>query len=163
MALEWPPMETSAPEYNGRTRVSAYGLCVGPRGALLVRMGDGRFEGEWTVPGGQLEWGEHPEDAVRRELMEETGLTGEVGPLLGVFSHAFQRTPERPFDPVHVVGLFYAVTKVRGELQDEPGTPHHTQWVPLAELRARTLSAILGGAIDLLESGRVVTADESTG
>ena len=146
---------------NPRTRLSAYGLCVGPRGALLVRMGNGRFEGEWTVPGGQLDWGEHPEDAVRREVFEETGLTADVGPLLGVFSHAFMRSDERPFDSVHVVGLFYAVTRVEGQLRDEPGTDHHVEWVHVGQLRDRMLSAILAGAVEFLEAAGVRTDDHS--
>ncbi len=124
-------------------------------------MGEGYFEGEWTVPGGQLEWGEHPEDAVRREMFEETGLTAEVGPLLGVFSHGFLRSEERPRDSVHVIGLYYAVTRVEGVLRAEPGTTDYAEWVPLAELRERTFSAILGGAAELIEAGVVETEDRS--
>ncbi len=146
---------------NPTVRVSAYGLCVGPRGALLVRMGAGRFEGEWTVPGGQVEWGEHPEDAVRREVFEETGLTAEVGPLLGVFSRGFVRSEERPFDSVHVVGLYYGVTRVEGVLRDEPGTDHRAAWVPIGEFRDRVFSAILEGAGELLEAGGILTDDRS--
>ena len=144
-----------------RTRNSAYGLCVGKRGVLLVRMGEGIFAGEWTVPGGQLEWGEHPADAVRREMFEETGLTAEVGPLLGVFSHAFRRTEERPYDSVHVIGLYYAVTRVEGRLRAEPGTQHHAEWTPLAAIRERQLSAILEFAAGIIESGVVETDDRS--
>ena len=145
-----------------RTRISAYGLCVGHRGALLIRMGAGRFEGEWTVPGGRLEWGEHPEDAVCREVFEETGLRAEVGALLGVFSRAFHRTPERPFDPVHVVGLYYAVTRLDGVLRSEPGTDHHARWVPLESLSGLKFSAILEGAAGLLEAYALRTDDRST-
>jgi 8-oxo-dGTP diphosphatase len=149
------------PADNPRTRNSAYGLCIGPRGVLLVRMGEGIFEGEWTVPGGQLLWGEHPEDAVRREVFEETGLVAEVGPLLGVFSHGFLRSEERPYDSVHVIGLYYAVTRLEGVLCDEPGTGHHAEWVPLAALRERRLSAILEGAAPFLESSTFQTQDQS--
>jgi ADP-ribose pyrophosphatase YjhB (NUDIX family) len=124
-------------------------------------MGEGMFEGEWTVPGGQLNWGEHPEDAVRREMLEETGLTAEVGPLLGVFSHAFLRSEERPWDSVHVLGLFYAITRLEGTLRPEPGTGHHVEWIPLADLRHRQLSAILEGALPLLEAAGFETADRS--
>jgi 8-oxo-dGTP diphosphatase len=35
--------------------------------------------GLWVAPGGKLEAGESPQDAARREMLEETGLT--VGPL----------------------------------------------------------------------------------
>lgn len=154
-------MTTVDPHETSQTRVSAYGLCVGPRGALLVRMGAGRFEGEWTVPGGGLDWGEHPEDAVRREVFEETGLAAEVGPLLGVFSQPFHRSEDRPFPPVHVVGLYYAVTRVEGLLRDEPGTDHRAAWVPMHEVRGLHFSAILEGAAEFLEAGGIRTDDRS--
>jgi ADP-ribose pyrophosphatase YjhB (NUDIX family) len=46
---------------------------------LLVRLARDPYGGTWDLPGGFLEEAEHPLDALRRELLEETGL--EVDPL----------------------------------------------------------------------------------
>ncbi len=46
---------------------------------LLVRRGSAPALGQWSLPGGAQELGETVEEAARRELREETGLT--VGPL----------------------------------------------------------------------------------
>ena len=46
---------------------------------LLVRRGKPPNIGSWTLPGGAQEVGETTEEAARRELMEETGIT--AGPL----------------------------------------------------------------------------------
>ncbi|MEU6728683.1 NUDIX domain-containing protein [Nonomuraea wenchangensis] len=51
---------------------------------LLVQRGRPPGAGLWSVPGGRLEPGEDDEAGVRREVLEETGLRVEVGPLAGV-------------------------------------------------------------------------------
>jgi 8-oxo-dGTP diphosphatase len=47
---------------------------------------DHRTAGAWTLPGGGIEFGEHPEAAALRELHEETGLRGRIVELLAVDS-----------------------------------------------------------------------------
>jgi ADP-ribose pyrophosphatase YjhB (NUDIX family) len=59
---------------------TACAICVDERGrVLLARRAKEPFKGYWDLPGGFLEEGEHPLDALRRELREETTL--EVEPL----------------------------------------------------------------------------------
>ena len=53
--------------------------------ALLIRRGKPPFKGRWSIPGGKIEFGERAEDAVAREVMEETGVSIRIGGLIGVF------------------------------------------------------------------------------
>jgi mutator protein MutT len=51
---------------------------------LVIRRGRAPGRGTWTLPGGKVEPGESPTDAVVREVREETGLAVEVAELLTV-------------------------------------------------------------------------------
>jgi ADP-ribose pyrophosphatase YjhB (NUDIX family) len=63
--------------------------CVGavvhdPDGRLLlIRRGHPPHAGRWSLPGGRVETGESPEQAVEREVREETGLEVRAGALVG--------------------------------------------------------------------------------
>ncbi len=62
-------------------------------GAGIVLNGDGEllmvktWRGGWVFPGGQVEVGENVVDAVKREILEETGIDAEVGELFCVSSN----------------------------------------------------------------------------
>jgi 8-oxo-dGTP diphosphatase len=53
-----------------------FSLTGGKTQVLLVNRGKEPYKGKWAVPGGFIEIDEELEDAVARELKEETGLTG---------------------------------------------------------------------------------------
>ena len=75
---------------------------------LLVERGHPPGEGLWSIPGGRLERGETLAAGVARELVEETGLVVEVGPLVEVV--------ERIADDHHFVILDYLARVVGGAL-----------------------------------------------
>jgi ADP-ribose pyrophosphatase YjhB (NUDIX family) len=56
---------------------------------MVTRRAHEPFAGWLDLPGGFIEPNEHPQDAVRRELLEETGLAVEVGPLAGIFTDVY--------------------------------------------------------------------------
>lgn len=63
-------------------------LCVGAvviddDRLLLIRRGFGPAAGEWSFPGGRVEFGETMVEAVVREVKEETGLDVAVGDYIG--------------------------------------------------------------------------------
>ena len=70
------------------TRVAAYGILKQDAKILLCRISDRvpHSVGKWTLPGGGIEFGESPEQAMIREVREETGLCATPVDVAGVDS-----------------------------------------------------------------------------
>ncbi len=106
-----------------RTRLGAYAVSFDGDGrVLLCRLSADEVEaGAWTLPGGGVEFGEHPDTAVLRELEEEAGLLGRIDEVLGIFSRVYPRSRAAAGADLHFIGFLYRVTAVGGELRDEVG------------------------------------------
>jgi len=74
-----------------RPEVAVGAVCVRDGRLLIVRRGRGVAVGRWSLPGGRVEPGETLEAAVRRELLEETGLDVTVGALCGIAERISER------------------------------------------------------------------------
>lgn len=115
-------------------RVSAYGLARDGDAVLLVQVGRSAHGdlGKWMPPGGGIEHGEDPAEAVVREFAEETGYQVRVDGLLEVGSDYRQLPGGIDF---HGIFILYSVTVVGGELRPEPdGTMVDPTWVSAAGL-----------------------------
>jgi 8-oxo-dGTP diphosphatase len=53
---------------------------------LLIKRKNDPFKGKWALPGGFVEYNERVEQAVIREVFEETGLKTEIIELVGIYS-----------------------------------------------------------------------------
>lgn len=129
-------------------RVAAYAVVERRGKLLLTHWRRGHLHG-WTLPGGGLESGEDPRDAVVREVLEETGLEARVGKLLGVDSRVMVRdeVPDGVEPELHTIRIVYRASVKEGQLQHEiDGSSDEARWVPLREIRSlRTLSLVQTG------------------
>ncbi|NMO57028.1 NUDIX domain-containing protein [Actinoplanes sp. TBRC 11911] len=140
-------------------RVGAYGVSRDPSGwILLARNSDAsEFPGLWTLPGGGVEQGEHPDDAVIREFGEETGLEVGITGLRDVTADV-EVLPNGNLE--HTDRIIYDVLPVGGSLRAEVGgTTDLVEWVAPDALEALPLmpftARVLGMPVPALPAYQV--------
>lgn len=79
-------MASSGARYRQGYSIGAGALVLAGEKVLLVRLAYGVHKGQWAIPGGYVEAGETVDVAVRREVLEETGVDAQVEGLVGVRS-----------------------------------------------------------------------------
>jgi mutator protein MutT len=118
-----------------RQRIAAYGLCLNDEGHILLARAAPSLtlRGRWFLPGGGVDHGEAPAEALRREMQEEAGLTVVVGPLLDVVSDV-RTLPDGT--SLHTVRVIYRIDQWSGTLRaEEGGTTDAVQWFSKKELK----------------------------
>lgn len=100
-------------------------------GKILVgqRPENNTLAGQWEFPGGKIELGEIPEDALARELREELGIEATVGELKLACTHEY--------GDIGILILFYEILYWKGE----PKAKHHMmlEWIHPEELSHRKI------------------------
>ena len=132
--LELPP----GAEPEVRQRVAAYAVVLSERGLLATEYSDRTaVPGRWGMPGGGIDDGEQPADAVLREVGEETDQTVVLDELVSVqTSHWVGRSPRGTLEDFQAVRLVYRATcpePREPRVLDVGGTTESARWVPLAE------------------------------
>ncbi|PLC67748.1 DNA mismatch repair protein MutT [Vulcanisaeta sp. EB80] len=100
-------------EYPRYPLVGVGAIVIKDNKILLVRRGAEPNRGKWSIPGGMVEAGEDPKDAVLRELMEETGIVGRVLGLFGIYQYVELDTKGRV--KYHFLLMDYLVDPISGE------------------------------------------------
>jgi len=103
-------------------RVAAYNVCVDDASRLLMCRLSNITErpGAWTLPGGGINFGEHPEVGALRELLEETGYVGQIIELLAVDSIRREVRAADGLDAdYHSVRIVYRTELTGGALRHE--------------------------------------------
>ena len=87
--------------------------------------------GMWCVPGGAIELGETLEEALRREVKEETSLDIFNQRLFDVRANVHMVYPNQ--DEVYYTDVVYVITEFEGEMKPDAESKE-LRWVPLDEL-----------------------------
>jgi 8-oxo-dGTP pyrophosphatase MutT (NUDIX family) len=155
-------MVDAAPPHH--QRVAAYAVLTRPGepGEILLTQMSARtrIEGMWTLPGGGLDHGEDPRDALRREVYEETGLAVVPGRVLDVHStHFVGPRADGVVEDYHGLHLIFAAEVEPDSLAVEPhvveqeSSTERAAWLPVTAARGLRLLGAARHALDLVTNG----------
>ena len=108
-------MQGDRRQYPERPVVGVGAVIVDEGQVVLIRRRFEPLKGHWSLPGGMVEVGEALETALTREMLEETGLEVEVGPVIEVFDRITR--DEQGDVRYHFVLVDYLCWPVGGELR----------------------------------------------
>lgn len=112
-------------------------VCFKGEDVLLIRRGTPPLAGDWSLPGGRIEFGERTEAAALRELKEETGITARIAALVDVVDAIFTSRSSGAVTR-HYVLFDYAAVWVSGE-PVAGDDADHAEWISPAHLAALPL------------------------
>lgn len=141
---------------GGIGRAAVSGVAADGAGRVLCVLRDREpFAGRWSLPGGRVEAGEDPADAVVRELAEETGLDVVAGDVVG------RRDVPDP-RPGHGAGFALEVRAVvvRGGTLRPGDDAGEVRWLTRQEVRGLPTTPGLVGILDACEAFRRRSEDE---
>jgi len=106
--------------------ISVDALIIKDEQILLIKRGIEPYKGTWATPGGYIGWDESAEDAVVREVKEETGLTVQKVQFFNVYS-----SPNR--HPKQVITLAYII-EVEDGVEKNGDDAEEAKWFSLYDL-----------------------------
>jgi 8-oxo-dGTP diphosphatase len=124
-------------EYPERPVVGVGAIILDGGKILLEKRKSTPGEGKWAVPGGLIELGETVEQAVIREVKEETGLDVASPRLVDVVDYI--SLDEKGAVKYHFIILDYLVTVKGGELKAASDAAE-LRWVPISEVERYDLT-----------------------
>lgn len=138
---------------TNHTHIGVYAVVIRNNSILLISKARGPYTGKYDLPGGSIEFGESPDDALRREVAEETGLRCVSCQLITTLSH-IEKYCDNAGEPVtlHHIGIIYHATvdedeviNTGGDNQDSLGAAWHSLTdIDISQLSPFARAAVAG-------------------
>jgi len=126
------------------TRVGVYAVMMKGNDMLLIRQKQGPYGGKFDFPGGGIEFGESPEQALRRELAEEVAMEFDSFRLIDNLTTIVDVSGTSSATPysLYQIGMIYRVEGYRFSNSQKHGELEHF-WVDLNQLSELECSKLL--------------------
>lgn len=126
------------------TRIGVYGVAFDAKKILLIQQKRGPFAGRFDFPGGGIEFGETPEDALRREFAEEIACDFDSTTLLDNLTGTTDvpKSAEKDSFIFYQIGLIYEISGLR-PLKDVQSSELQYIWIDPEALLQENCSSLL--------------------
>ena len=145
------------------THLGVYGIVMHSNKLLLIKKVQGPYTGLFDLPGGGIEFGETPEQALVREMLEETGLnitkcnpsfSDSILTFCDSICVKYSKDPDQPIRELHHIAIFYEITL--SELMEVKSEPDGLDsggalWFDLEQDDKEKLSPLVKLALKRLE------------
>jgi ADP-ribose pyrophosphatase YjhB (NUDIX family) len=122
---EWRSVRSDAAIDNTNYGQAVAGIVVKDNKVLLVRHTYGAGRGKLIIPGGYVNHGESPQEALKRELLEETGISANPGDIVGVRFN------------VHDWYIAFRADYIGGTARSDGNENSEAVWIGIEEIAAR--------------------------
>lgn len=126
------------------SRYGAYGILCNNSQIFLTLKISGPYKGKWDLPGGKIEFGETPEEALKREFLEEAAFAVSSADFVHISTYNGAYEKEGQTCHFHHIGIIY---KVKGAFEPHLSPQEEGCWMDIARINLDILTPFAQKAI----------------
>ena len=128
-----------------KTHVGAYGIIIVDNKIALIKKARGGYKGKLDLPGGGIEHMENPTETLKRELMEEIGVTVDNYSLFDVTATNIKWEMDKDlYEDLHHIGILFEVQIAEDVLKDDADglDSEGADWYLISDLKEDMVSPL---------------------
>lgn len=137
------------------THIGSYGIITNNKQIILIKKARGGYTGLLDLPGGGIEHTENPEETLKREIMEEVGITINNHKLLTILSNNITwNIRDNYYEDLHHIGIIYLIKAIDENIKTEPDgiDSNGANWYQINDIKINELTPFAKYAVEYLKS-----------
>ena len=137
------------------THIGSYGIITNNKQIILIKKARGGYTGLLDLPGGGIEHTENPEETLKREIMEEVGITINNHKLLTILSNNITwNIRDNYYEDLHHIGIIYLIKEIDENIKTEPDgiDSNGANWYQINDIKINELTPFAKYAVEYLKS-----------
>lgn len=136
------------------THIGSYGIITNNKQIILIKKARGGYTGLLDLPGGGIEHTENPEETLKREIMEEVGITINNHKLLTILSNNITwNIRDNYYEDLHHIGIIYLIKAIDENIKTEPDgiDSNGANWYDINDININELTPFAKYAVEYLK------------